>query len=132
MHFNRNPGFSMIEAMIAITMVSLIVTPMLTLENSIFSGVERMAELFQRTLFAHNFLYDAQRDEPVGSTSYTVERKEDKPLTMVRYALSPIAQGSSLASIKYLFKQQVEARGLDKNSPQATQVFFIFQPEGTG
>ncbi len=128
MHFKNKQGFSLIEAMLAVTIVALVLTPMFVLENSIFSGVGRMAETFHRALFAQNFLYDAQRNEPTGSTNYTVERKEDKPLTMVRYTLSPVAKGSSLVSVKHLFKQQVEASGVEKTSPKATRVLFTFRP----
>ncbi len=128
MYFKNKQGFSLIEAMLAVTIVALVLTPLFVLENAIFSGVGRMAETFHRALFAQNFLYNAQRDEPVGSTSYTVERKEEKPLTMVRYTLSPIAKRSSLASVKHLFKQQVEASGVEKASPKATCVLFAFRP----
>ena len=128
MHSKNEQGFSLIEAMLAVAIVGLVLTPMFVLENTIFNGVGRMAETFHRALFAQNFLYRAQRDEPAGSTNYTVERKEEKPVTMVRYTLSPVAKGSSLAPVKRLFKQQVEASGLDKASPRATRVQFVFRP----
>jgi len=128
MHFKNEQGFSLIEAMLAVTIIALVLTPMFVLENSIFNGVGRMAETFHRALFAQNFLYIAQRDEPVGSTNYTVERKEEKPLTMIRYTLKPVAKGSSLAGIPYLFQQQAEAVGVEKGSPQATRVLFSFRP----
>ena len=128
MYSKNKQGFSLIEAMLAVTIVALVLTPMFSLETSIFNGVGRMAETFHRALFAQNFLYDAQRDEPAGSTSYTVERKEDKPLTMLKYTLSAIPKGSSLSPIKRLFRQQVEASGLDKASPRAMRVLFTFRP----
>ncbi len=132
MHFKNKQGFSLIEAMLAVAIVALVLTPMFTLENSIFGGVGRMAETFHRALFAQNFLYEAQRDEPVGSASYTVERQEKKPLTMLKYTLSAIPKVSFLSPIKRLFKQQVEASGLDKASPKATRVLFTFRPDRGG
>jgi prepilin-type N-terminal cleavage/methylation domain-containing protein len=129
MYFRNNQGFSLIEAMLAVTIIALVLTPMFMLENSIFHGVGRMAETFHRALFAQNFLYYAQRDEPANSTNYTLERKEEKPLTMVRYTLSSLAKGSSLALVKRLFKQQVEASGLEKASPKATRILFMFRPD---
>lgn len=129
MHTKNESGFSLIEAMLAVTIVALVLTPMFMLENTVFRGVGRMAETVHRALFAHNFLYDAQRDEPMGSTSYTVERKEEKPLTMVRYTVSAPKKGSSLFGIAQLFKQQADATGLEKGSPSATRVMFTYRPD---
>ena len=128
MHFKNKQGFSLIEAMLAIAIIGLVLTPMLIMENNVFNGVVRMAERFHRALFAQNFLYVGQREEPVESRSYTIERKEDKPLTMIRYRLSPIAKKSTLSSIKHLFKQEVEGAGLERTSPKATLVQFLFKP----
>lgn len=130
MHINNKHGFSLIEAMLAVTIIGLVLTPLFVLENSIFGAVGRVAETFHRALFAQNFLYDAQKDEPIGSTSYTVERKEDKPVTMVRYTLASVSKGSSLSSIRRLYTQRAEARGVSQASPKATRIQFVFRPEG--
>ena len=129
MHFKNKQGFSLIEAMLAIAIVALVLTPMFVLENNVFDGVARMAQKFHRLLFAQNFLYVAQRQEPIESTKYSLERKEDKPLSTSRYTLSPIAKQSSLAAVKRLYKQEVEVKGLSRTSPKATTIKFLFKPE---
>ncbi len=129
MSFKNKPGFSLIEAMFAITIIGLVLTPMFILENNVFNGIARMAETFHRLLFAQNFLYSAQRQEPPESTKYSLERKEDKPLSMARYTLAPIAKQSSLGSMKHLYQQRVEVSGLEKSSPKATMIQCIFKPE---
>ncbi len=129
MHFKNKQGFSLIESMLAVAIMGLVLTPMFVLENNVFNGVFRMAEQFHRMIFAQNFLYVAQRQEPIESTKYSLERKEDKPLSMLRYTLSPVDKRSSLSPMKRLYKQQVEASGLEKTSPKASAVHFIFKPE---
>ena len=128
MHFKNKQGFSLIESMLAVAIMGLVLTPMFILENNVFNGVFRMAEQFHRMLFAQNFLYVAQRQEPMESTKYSLEHKEDNPFSMLRYTLSPIEKGSSLSPMKRLYKQQVEASGLEKTSPKSSVIHFIFKP----
>lgn len=125
----KKPGFTLIEAMIAITIMGMVLAPMFLLETNVFNGVVRMGEQFERLLFAKYFLYIAQQQESQESTDYTLEQKKDRPLSMVRYTLKPIAQQSSLSPIKRLFKQEVIASGMVRGSPQANFVCFIYKPE---
>lgn len=127
MLFKSKQGFTLIEAMLAITIIGLVLTPMFILENNVFDGVARMAEKFHRLLFAQNFLYIAQQQEPPESKKYSLERKEDKPLSMLRYTLLPIAKQSALSSMKHLYQQRVDASGLEKTSPRATMIQFVFK-----
>jgi prepilin-type N-terminal cleavage/methylation domain-containing protein len=126
---NNNHGFTLIEAMIAVAIMGIILAPMFLLETNVFNAMARTAEQFHRLIFAKNFLYTAQQQEPLESTAYTLEKKEDRPLSMVRYQLQPIQQQSSLSSIKRLYRQEVVASGVQKGSPEGRIVHFIFKPE---
>lgn len=126
---NTTHGFTLIEAMIAVTIMGMILAPLFLLETNVFNAVVRMGEQFERFLFAKHFFYTAQQQEPLQSTDYTVEKKENRPLTMVRYSLKPIAPTSSLASVKRLYKQEMSAMGLEPASPRAQFVHFIYKPE---
>ncbi len=129
MYSKSNEGFSLIEAVIAVAIIGMVLTPMFVLETNVFNSVARNAERFHRLIFAKDFLYMAQREEPIASKDYKLERKENNPLSMVRYALAPVAKNSSLSRVKRLFKQQVVASGLERTSPEATIIHFVFKPE---
>lgn len=126
---NSSTGFTLIEAMIAVTIMGMILAPLFLLETNVFNAVVRMGEQFERLLFTKHFLYVAQQQEPIQSTDYTVEKKEDRPLSMVRYSLKPIAPTSSLAGVKRLYRQEVTATGIAATSPRAQLVHFVYKPE---
>ncbi len=126
---NSSAGFTLIEAMIAITIMGMVLAPMFLLETNVFNGVARMAEKFERLVFAKQFFYSAQQQELPQATDYRVEKKEERPLSMVRYSLKPIDKQSSLAGVQRLYKQEVVANGLEAQSPQAQIVHFIYKPE---
>lgn len=128
-HSKNSSGSALIEAMIAIAIMGMVLTPMFLLETNVFNVVARLGEQFHRLIFAHHFLYIAQEQEPVESTTYSLEKKEEKPLSMVRYTLTPIAKQSSLASVERLYRQEVFASGIRGVSPQARLVHFIYKPE---
>lgn len=126
---NNNAGFTLIEAMIAVAIMGMVLTPMFLLETNVFNAVARMAEQFERLLFAKHFFYTAQEKEPLETTNYTLEKKENRPLSMVRYTLKPVAKQSSLASMQRLYQQELIATGLMPGSPEARFVHFIYKPE---
>lgn len=129
MYSSTKHGFSLIEAMIAVAIIGLVLTPLFTLENNVFNGVMRMAEQFHRSLFASHFMHTAQKDEPMGGSEYSIEHKENRPLSIVKYVLSPVASQSALAECKRLFRQEVTASGLERTSPKAVLVQYVFKPE---
>ncbi len=129
-HFkNNHRGFTLIEAMIAVAIMGMVLTPMFLLETNVFNAVARMGEQFERFLFANHFLYIAQRQEPLETTDYSLEKREERPASMVRYSLKPIAAQSSLAKVKRLYKQELTAVGIELKSPRATIVRFVYKPE---
>jgi prepilin-type N-terminal cleavage/methylation domain-containing protein len=122
-------GFTLIEPVMAVAIMGIVLAPMFLLETNVFTAMARSAERFHRLIFAKNFLYTAQQQEPIESSNYTLEKKEDRPLSMVRYSLQPISPQSSLGGIKRLYRQEVVASGLQKDSPEARIVHFIYKPE---
>ena len=130
-HFKNRyqSGFTLIEAMIAIAIVGMVITPMLILETNIFSSVMRMGEKFHRLIIGKHFLYSVQEQEPSESIDYHLEKKIDKPLSTIRYTLKSIDKKSSLAKVARLFKQEVVVAGLEKASPESRIIHYIYKPE---
>ena len=125
----HNPGFTLIEAMIAIAIIGMTLTPMFILDTNVYSTITTVTQRFHCLIFAKNFVFEAEQKQPPQSVNYSVEKKEERPLTMVRYTLKSVSEQSSLAKIKQLYRQEVVASGFDKDSPSATIVQFVYKPK---
>jgi prepilin-type N-terminal cleavage/methylation domain-containing protein len=125
----HNHGFTLIEAMIAIAIVGMTLTPMFILDTNVYNSVTTITQRFHRFLFAKNFIFEAEQKQPPQSVNYSTEKKEERPITMVRYTLKSIPEQSSLAKIKQLYRQEVVASGPDKDSPSASIVQFVYKPK---
>jgi prepilin-type N-terminal cleavage/methylation domain-containing protein len=127
---NKQAGFTLIEAMMAVAIVALVLTPLFMLETNVFTGVVRLAEQFQRSLFARTFLYRAQQQESPAATEYSASTKEERPLTAITYTLKPLDPQSKLAGIAHLYRQEVVATGIsiDNRQREVGLVHFIYKP----
>lgn len=123
----KNEGSTLIETMLAVTMMAMILAPLFLLENTVFDGVTRVTEKFRRYLFAHNFLYDAQRKQPINAREFTLEQKQLVPETTLRYKLSKVGDGV-FKKQSNLYKQEVVISSKDKEVSQESLVTYIFKP----
>ena len=129
MRIKNENGFSLIESMVAIAMIGMILTPMFVLQTTVFSSVARVADRFHRTIQAKQFLFAAYREQPPQAKEFKLEKKEEKPLSMLRYSFSPINKKSSLAKLRGIYRQEVIASGPDKQSPEGIALKFVFKSE---
>lgn len=126
---NKTKGFGLIEAMLAIAIMGLVLAPMFLLQTNVFNAVMRGADRFSRLILAKNFLYSAQQDEPIESRDYSVEKKEEKPMTLLSYKLKPVSSKSALSQINGLLQQTVTASGTQAADPKAELITFIYKAE---
>ena len=128
MNLSAKKGFTLIEAMLAVTIVALIVAPIFVLEDTLFNAVSRTAKQFHRFLFAQNFMMQARMEQKPGSTNFSLERREENPATILKYTLDKLPGNSSLKAVKNLYVEKVEAKGQEKTSPTVTLLSFQFRP----
>lgn len=126
--FKNNAGFTLVDVMIAIAIVGIVLTPMFVLQNNVMGSAIRLSERFHRLLRAKNFLFIAQEKEPAKATDYSVEKKEERPNTMLSYSLKPVAKDSVLAKLQYLYTQQVQAKD-PQGDNGASIVQIIYKPK---
>lgn len=131
MRIKNKKGFTLIESMAAIAMIGMILTPMFTLQMTVFSSVLRVADRFHRAIQAKQFSFSAYREQPPQSKNFKLEKKEDKPVSMLHYSFGPVNKKSSLARVKGIYRQEVIASGLDKGSPEGASLQFVFKSEQT-
>ncbi len=131
MYFNNKSGFTLIEALLAVVIIGVVLTPLFLLEGTIFQGVGKYGQIFRRYMFAKEYMYEMRRKQTDDTTSLTLERsnKEVQPVTILRYTLGPVNKNSSLKNLKRLYKEVVVASGADKAASSASVVSFVFKPE---
>lgn len=132
MIFSDKKGFTLIEAMMAIAIAGLVMAPVFMLQDTAFSSVVRVAEQFQRLLFAKQFLYMARQEQKDDTTNFSLERNENNPKTILRYSLGKAPQNSTLTKQKNLYFEKVVARGLQPNDPSVTLITLRFKPQKVG
>lgn len=120
-------GFSLIEAMLAVTMMGMILAPLFLLEGTVFDGVTKITEQFRRYLFAHNFLYQVAREQQPKVRDYTLEQKKELPSTSLRYTLKKVNDGV-FKNQKNLYRQEVLISNQDSKIQKDSLVTYVFKP----
>lgn len=120
-------GFSLIEAMLAVTMMGMILAPLFLLEGTVFDGVTKITEQFRRYLFAHNFLYQTIREQSPKTRDFTLEQKKETPATTLQYRLKKVTDGT-FKNQKNLYRQEVLISTQDSKSPKDSLVTYLFKP----
>lgn len=120
-------GFSLIEAMLAVTMMGMILAPLFLLEGTVFDGVTKITEQFRRYLFAHNFLYQVAREQQPKVRDYTLEQKKELPSTTLRYTLKKVNDGV-FKNQKNLYRQEVLISTQDSKIQKDSLVTYVFKP----
>lgn len=122
-----NKGFSLIEAMLAVTMMGMILAPLFLLEGTVFDGVTRITEQFRRYLFAHNFLYQVAREQSPKVREFSLEQKKDIPPTTLQYKLKKVSDGV-FKNQKNLYRQEVLISTKDAKIQKDSLVTYLFKP----
>ena len=129
MHFKNKNGFSLIEAMIAIAIIGMILSPMFILETNVFNAVARIAERFHRILLSKQFIFIAYKEQPPEAKEFKLEGKKEKPTSLMRYSFAAVDKKSSLAKLEGMYRQEVITSGGDAANPEGRAVQFIYKPE---
>ncbi len=129
MRFKNNAGFSIIEAMMAITIIGMVLAPVFVLETNVFEAVARLAQSFHRIILSKQFMFTAFKEQPVGSKEFKFERTQENPIATMQYTFAPVNKKSSLAQLNEMYRKQAITSGADKTSPEGMAVQFVYQPE---
>lgn len=102
-----NSGFSFIEVMIALAIVSIVFTPIFMAQSSIIRATFRSSWLIDRVMYAHTFFFDAHRASAPDTQQVVVEKKIVRPATMLKYTVHKIPDDSVLRAFKNIYVEQV-------------------------
>lgn len=122
-------GFIFLEVVLAIAMVGIMLTSILSLQSTIYSRVVFNARRIERLLplkeMGTSFLIESlQKDE------YSRKKMNEDLAMTITYSKEPIKEGSELARFKGLFKENIVGSWEEWKGPQTIQLLrFVFVPE---
>ena len=106
-HSKSSSGFTFIEALLAVAIFGLVMTPLFITQGITLSGVARASRHMHRMFFAHNFLYDARRAVAEDAKDLALEKRVDGLPTQLKYSLGPVDKKSSLKNEHGLHREQI-------------------------
>ena|SRR3989304_7621371 len=126
-HF-KNDGFSLIEVMLAITIMGLMLVPLFLLENTVVDNVSTMALRFRQALSAQNFLYEARRSQLATTTKFNLEKKDEALPFIFQYTLAPLPTHSAFKKNRNLYSETVTVSEHRKKGEKQKLVTIQFKP----
>ncbi len=115
-------GFTLIEALMAITILALIITPLFILQGSILRNVTYFSQRLRRVFLAKNFLFEMriEAEKQQAEQAFALEKKIDEPLTQLAYKREKLSKKSALSSLEDLYVERVTATW-EQQGQQLTQ-----------
>jgi len=130
-HSNNKFGFSLLETIVAMTIIAFMVSPLVIMQGSVLRRVIRDSDHEDRIFLMRNFLYEARHALSPGATTFTFEKKVTDPNTQLRYQLMPPKENSSLQAMKGIHLERVTATwreaGKEQQDVMVTTVYI--EPE---
>lgn len=120
----NNSGFTLIEAMLAIALIAIAMTPLLITQGSVVQAVARVSARVQRIFFAQNFFIEG-RAEAGDETKFSLDKKIDAPSTIFSFERKSVDSKSSLAKIKHVVIDRVKASWEDESKKQKEVVVSV-------
>ena len=126
-HSKNHSGFTLIEVLLALSIMAMILSPILISQSSIIFSVGYFKDQLQRTFLAKNYLAVAHR--------HTSENKKIGPLTIenppttLSYSLDKTS-GSIAKQFKDIYRETVHIEWTENTIKRHdTLISFIFKPE---
>jgi len=106
-------------------------TPLIISQGTIVQSVARISVRLQRIFFAQNFFMDA-RAEAEDKVPFALDKKVDSPGTKLAFERKSVDSKSSLAKIKNLVLDRIEASWDEQNRKQKeVLVSLMYKPQSS-
>lgn len=121
----KNPGFSLIEVIIALAMISIIVITCLNVQSRIVTTTTRNTQLITRIAAIKELFITADQQQFIEKkSSHTISLAAPAP--EITYSAKPVPKDSALSKIPQLFTETVTAT---TDNARVRMVRITFCPE---
>jgi prepilin-type N-terminal cleavage/methylation domain-containing protein len=125
-HSKNHNGFTLIEVLLALSLMAMILTPILISQNTIMFSVDYFKGRLQRIMLAKNYLIFAHKNALQDKT--TGPRTIENPATTLSYKKEKTS-GTIAKQYKDTYRETVLIEWTkDNNKKQDTLISFIFKP----
>jgi prepilin-type N-terminal cleavage/methylation domain-containing protein len=119
----KNRGLTLIEVMVALLIISLVLTPALVLVSNVRGYIATVSSKFTQLMNAKNLLVEMHKQQLVGPIDTSVTKTEGAPATTMTYRLQK-PNHQDLKELPALYHEQILSQAGD-----VLLVTFIFRPE---
>lgn len=132
MHFKQHKqGFTLIEVLLALSVASIVLIPVFTVQGRIIKQIVLYADQLQALFFGQSF-FNEQRLEALINKNDPYARAEKKivqPELTLTYVRKKAEPGSSLTKLDNIYLEQTTIQWTDIDGPQQEMlVSCLFQP----
>ncbi len=126
-HFkNKSAGFTLIEALIAMVIIGIALTPIIGLQILLLRMVNSSGQQVRRILQAQTFLVHTQRTA-IDKDTESAEKKVDRPSTQLKFSLAPLHADAVLKNNKYVQQERVNMQWQDNGKPRSDNLMtFLY------
>jgi prepilin-type N-terminal cleavage/methylation domain-containing protein len=122
---NQNTGFTLIEAMLAIAIIAIVMTPLMITQGTVVQAVANISLRLQRIFFAQNFYTESQAQAD-DQKKFALDKKVESPSTQLAFERKPVDSKSALAKINNLVVDRMQASWSEHNKKQK-EVLVLFK-----
>ncbi len=128
-HSKNRPGFSLLETIMAMMIISTMAVPLVIMQGTVLRRVVRDGQHMERIFLMRNFLLEARRETTSGATTF--EKTVPTPNTQLRYQLMPPQANSSLHAMKGIQIERITAtwREVGKETQDVMVTIKYIEPE---
>ena|SRR5579871_6567745 len=126
-HFkNNSAGFTLIEALIAMVIIGIAITPIIGLQLLLLRMVNDSGQQIRRILQAQTFLVHTQRTA-IDKDTESVATKVERPATQLKFSLAPLHPDAVLKSNKHIQQERVNMQWQDNGRPRSDNLMtFLY------
>jgi len=124
-------GFTLIEVLLALSIVGLVLTPILMLQSMLIKNTNKRAQLIDRIYAAKKFLIDSEVALAPDANESSADKKISNPPTIMRFELKNVSSNSSLKKFKSIKQASVISSWVEPGAKRQERIVtFLFRPEG--
>ncbi|MEX0848691.1 MAG: prepilin-type N-terminal cleavage/methylation domain-containing protein [Candidatus Dependentiae bacterium] len=131
---SKSNGFTLIEVLLAMTLVGVVLTPIYSLQNTVFTRVLKMVNAVERMFVAYDFFLDEEnvlrQNRKKKKEQKKITKKIDDPSTELIYEVQDVPKDSALQkNFNNLYIEKTTWDWQEGNKKRSDQfINILFEP----